>query len=71
MDPRHPMTTAIDVICECGHETTVLPFAVTPWASEVPDELAGGTSLAIADEDGLFTCAVCGRSVYVPTVSLN
>ena len=71
MDPRHPSTTATEVQCECGHETTVFPSAVAPWADEVPELVASDASLAIADEDGLFVCPGCARRVYVPTASLN
>jgi hypothetical protein len=49
----------------------VFPFSVMPWADEVPDRIRADASLAIADEDGLFTCAGCERSVYVPSVSMN
>jgi len=67
----HPSTTATEVRCECGHETTVFPFFVRPWADEVPDRVQHDASIAIADEDGLFTCAGCGRSIYVPSASMN
>jgi hypothetical protein len=70
VDERH-VTTATRVSCECGHETTVFPYAVLPWANEVPERLARDASVAIADEDGLFVCAGCARSVYVPTASMN
>jgi hypothetical protein len=65
------VTTATVVRCECGRETTVFPHAVRAWAAEVPDSVARDESIAIADEDGLFTCAGCNRSVYVPTASMN
>lgn len=68
MDQRH-VTTATEVRCECGHETTVFPYTVRAWADEVPGGIARDT--AIADEDGLFVCAGCERSIYVPTASLN
>lgn len=71
MDPNHPSTTATEVQCECGHETTVFPSAIAAWADEVPDLVSSDASLAIADEDGLFVCPGCARSVYVPTASLN
>jgi hypothetical protein len=70
VEPRH-VTTATEVRCECGHETTVFPASVAPWAEEIPELIASDARLAIADEDGLFTCAGCRRSVYVPTASMN
>jgi Zn finger protein HypA/HybF involved in hydrogenase expression len=70
VEQRH-VTTATAVRCECGHETTVFPHAVQRWADEVPERLAGDASVAIADEDGLFTCAGCARRVYVPIASMN
>ena len=65
------MTTATLVRCACGHETTVFPHAVRAWADEVPGRVADDESIAIADKDGLFVCASCERSIYVPTASLN
>ena len=70
LDPRH-VTTATEVVCECGHETIVFPFMVTPWAEEIPKRVETGLSLAIADENGLFSCRGCERSVCVPTASMN
>jgi hypothetical protein len=70
VEGRH-VTTATEVRCECGHETTVFPHTVLPWANEVPERLATDTNVAIADEDGLFVCAGCARSVYVPIASMN
>ena len=70
LEPR-PSTTATEVRCECGHETTVFPFSFMPWVEEVPDRIQDDPSVAIADEDGLFTCAGCERSIYVPSASLN
>ena len=63
--------TATEVRCECGHETSVFPAFVRPWAEEILEPIDGDTSLAVADDDGLITCAGCGRSVYVPIVSMN
>ena len=51
------MNTVGDVLKTQGN----LPEAVKSYSA----------SLAIADEDGLFTCAGCERSVYVPSVSMN
>ena len=68
MDAHRPPTTATEVECECGHETTVFPSAL---ASEATRSGTSNASLAIADEDGLFVCPGCARSVYVPTASLN
>lgn len=70
MDRWH-VTTATEVRCECGHETTVFPHVVQAWADEVPERIAGDPGIAIADEDGLFVCPGCERRVYVPTASLN
>lgn len=63
--------TATEVQCECGHETTVFPAFVRPWLEEIPGRIEGDESLAIADDDGLFTCTGCARRVYVPTASMN
>ena len=70
LNPRYT-TTATEVVCVCGHETTVFPHTVKPWAEEIPGRLETDRSLAVADEDGLFTCPACERSVYVPTASMN
>jgi hypothetical protein len=44
---------------------------VRPWLEEIPGRIEGDESPAIADDDGLFTCAGCARRVYVPTASMN
>jgi hypothetical protein len=68
---RRHVTTATEVRCDCGHETTVFPASVAAWADEIPEQIAHDPKLAIADENGLFICAGCKRSVYVPTASMN
>ena len=68
---QHRVVTATEVHCECGHETTVFPSSMAPWAGELPGRVETDMSVAIADDDGLFVCAGCERQVYVPTFSPN
>jgi hypothetical protein len=63
--------TATEVLCECGHETTVFEASMRRWADQVPERVEGDPTVAIADDDGLFVCAGCGRRVYVPTFTAN
>jgi hypothetical protein len=69
LDPRY-VTTATEVVSVWPRDDGV-PHTVKPWAEELPGRVETDRSLAIADEDGLFTCPACERSVYVPTASMN